>query len=368
MVFSIPPQIIANYPIPDPNNAGSTLSIGTAVKDMPDDSDTPMKIEHNLKVQRAQEKYSIEQTEYDHDFKRLTDIAGIAKASIGEARKKKLYAITALAATIITAVGIILATTLSGALPFAWIAVPFLIGIVPTSYYTHIFRSRVMQLESEIRAPQRLPKPVLALPTYKPSVDPDLRQTRINIQNSLAHKSLSELANAKYSDDFIVSYALLDKVTMIAPEKRPVFYAKCIQLIHAYGKICEERQRCLRMMDDSYHQLTNNLTKWKSDQDKNMRALEYALQHPEQSMTKTTCHMSEEKPHRTVVTSVRVVSPEESRFNLDKQKKEIERTYGAREADLRNWRINTATAINTSFGNAYNTLQQQYDHAKANAA
>lgn len=368
MVFSIPPQINPNYVIPDSNPVGHTLNIGTAIKDMPDGTDTPMRIEYNTKVHRAHEKYTNDQIEYDREFSRLTEVARTAETTIHDARKKKMIAVTALVTTIFATVAIGIASAVTGTWPLAFAVVPFLIGMVPASYYTHVFRKSVSRLESDIQAPSILRRPVLSLPTYSPHTDLDLKQTRIDFQNRIAGMSLAMLAQARYNETDVVRYALLDKVTVIAPSKRPAFYAKCLQLIQAHGELYKEQQKCIRMTGQSYSSLKSDLHRWKSEQDRSIRIEEENLRHREEAETRTECRISEQPPYHTVVKTVQTISIAVARHNLDTRKRELERTFGRREADLDNWQSNMNQSIENGLKAALNQLEQQYTLAKSSAS
>jgi hypothetical protein len=377
MGFSVSPiqPMYSNFSVPAAGFTGTSLQVGTAVKDLPTDGATQMKKEYEHAVKSAHEQYKNDTEQYKVDFELATTKAQEAAKVISEERKKKMIAVTLLVTTIIASVGILIASAVTMTWPIAVAAVPFLIALVPTSYYTHIFRTSVSQLEHRIRAPKALPKPALGLPApYNPKLDMDLPGTRTELQNSLALKTLAGLVETGHSTDDMVRYALLDRAPrQLADDKRPAFYGKCIQLIQAYGRVCEERSHFEAQAGTEHHRLRHELCHWKSQQDGHISVAEANLHEQERKehqrkIVEAQNPKSNQGVCKTVLEGARIITHEIAKIDLDNQKKEIERTYGRREAEITNWYSNTTEAISTQFAAAMSQLEQQYMDAKVQAA
>lgn len=366
MVFSIPQPIHPVYTLPPSGPVGVSLNVGTAIKDMPQGADTTMKRDHNFAVIQAKERFDAAEKQYENDFQLATQKATTASNAIGDARKKKIIAITILAASIIAIVGTAIALGVSGLWPVALIAVPFLMALVPTSYYTHLFRKLVSSLENDIQAPGLLPKPVLTLPVYNPKQDLDLLQSRIDAQNILALGNLKQLAESKWSNDQITNYALLDRVTPISMDKRPQFYAKCIQLIDGFGLIMKQHTALKSQADHEFQKMDQALKEWKRDQDSYISSQEWTLREQERQQAAI-------REARLAGRPIPVYSPLSgiatllSRWELEKLKTTTAETYGRRDSDNRGWYRSTLVSIETTFQQASNHLEMQYSYAKAAA-
>lgn len=339
------------------------MQVGSSVVDMPQGAETTMKKANLVAVTREYERFNSSSIQYEIDFKAATIKAEQAKTVVDDARKKKILAITAVAATAIAVAAVVAAAIVTQTWPILFIATPFLIGMVPASYYTHIFRKNVTSLENDIAAPQKIQKPYLNLPVYDPQRDLDLQQTRINVQNTLAQKTLKELAQVSWSNNTLINYALLDRVTVLTPEKRPVFYAKTIQLIEAYGEIVKEHNSYLSQARREFDKLDNELRSWKREQDSLISSAEYNLLEAERFQTQIdeARRRGEPAPVRPAGHFLNTIS----RWELDSQRSRVGENYGRRDAQNNTWYESTMNNINVAFSIAIAELERQYATAKA---
>lgn len=368
MVFSIPKNFTPGYTLPADEPINNTLLVGEAIKDLPNGTETTMKKNHDVTVIQIKEKFTHNLNEYNQNFQTASLKAAEAAKLIGNARMKKAIAITLVATTAIALAGITAATLATGMSVIAFTAIPFIIGSIPTAYYARIFSKAVANLENTISAPDKLVKPKLVLPTYNPSYDLDLEQSRINVQNLLSSMTIPELAVSEWSKQDIINYALLDRVTAINPDKRPKFYARCIQLINVYGKNQAERNQLLALAKQEYRKLDSELNRWKSDQESYIQNQEWALRNKEHAQIQ----MQERQKHKHQVTSltgiVGSVSTAISRWELDRVKASVAENYGRRDTENIHWYSNTVGIIDTAYARAMTRLAVKFDQAKTAAA
>lgn len=342
MSFSIPKTIIPNYTTCDTLPSGLP-QIGTAIKDLPPGAETAAKKAHSTAVTKLREQFVSDTERYNHALNNANVRADAAEKVISNERWKKVAAITALVATIIGIVGAIVATAITGTLPLLAIAIPFTIALVPSSYYTHIFRLKVSDLENDIAAPKQLQAPTLHLPTYYPSDDLDLKQSRIDAQNAMAAKStLQQFANSPYSPERITGYALLG-------DKTPSYYARCLQLSHIYNTVIREKQGYTSQATQEVAKLKRELESWKSKEDSFINSQEWALANREIV-----------RPRKPVPGVIHAVGNVLTRFQLDNRKSEIATNYAKRSADIQTWYSQTMQNISSAYDKAISSLERQF--------
>lgn len=362
MAFSIPKTIYPSFTLSH-DKIGS-VEVGTAIKDLPPGTITEMKKRHEKATIIAKERFEIAQKEYEKDFQNASIKAEKASTLIGGTRLKKAIAITLLVASIITAVGVTLASIATGTWPLLFVALPLFVGIAPTSYFTHIFRHQTSKLEKQIEAPERLAKPQLNLPIYKEEKDLDLYQSRINAQNNLSRMTLDGIAHSGLSDEKIVSYALLDKVTDINKKKKPAFYAKTIQLANTQRNNNEEYFKLKAKANSEFHRLNSELESWKSTQETHISSQEWTnFNH---DLTTARYHYGR-PPYRDNLFLVSAPTSILSHWDLEQQKTELATNVARRKNEINNWHQSTLIAIETAFNEAVENINQQYQEAKKTA-
>ncbi len=360
MAFSIPQTINPVYSLPSGDPLNATLNVGAAIKDLPLGTETTMKKTHNAAVIQVQKQFEADTTQFEIDFQAATVKAVAAEKVIGDARKKKIIAITLLVASILTAVGFLAVAIATQTWPILFVAAVGLVAIAPTSYYTHIFRKKVAQLAADIAAPGAMKKPVLNLPVYNPKVDYELQQSRSDAQNTLASMNIKQMHETRISNDDILNYALLDRVVHIKAEKRPVFYAKCVELINAHGKIVNEYNAYRSKAQAEFEKMNTALRHWKSQQNSHIQTQEWALQAHEQNRIYAT------QQHGTVYTGPSLVNIL-SRWELDSMRSSVAENYGRRDAQNHSWLTSTMQTIQTTYQQALSHVENQFVVTKAAA-
>lgn len=358
-MLSIPQTIYPIYSIPPESPVESSLHVGAAIKDLPIGSETEMKKHHSLAIISAKKQFKSELSQYEENFKVALLKAVEAEKIIGDARQKKIIAITLLVGSIITVVGSVIAATVTGTLPLAFIAAPFLVGIIPSSYYIHIFRKQVSKLEHDIKAPNKLYKPALNLPIYNQKNDLDLAQSRLDVQNQVAMMSICELAKSSITKQ-ITSYALLDRVTRMSEENRPHFYAKCIQLINANDQILKEYNTYAKTVESEFKKMNNSLKAWKNQQDFHIANQESNLLQQDFNEIYTR----RERPLKPILGLSTVIS----KWDLENFKTEVAVSFARRDSENRQWFRRTSADIETAFEQARKEIESQYVKVKRAAA
>lgn len=366
MAFSIPQTIQPVYTIPDLGSVNVMLNVGSAVKDLPPGAETTMKKANDIAVVKVTQRYQADSIQFEKDFEAAEIKAQKAEKMISSTRNKKAIAITLLVATIIATVATVVLAAVTQTWPILFIAAPCLIALVPSSYYTHIFRVSVDELEDDIAAPSKMTRPVLKLPVYDPKQDIDLQQTRVDIQNQIATMSLRQISETNLSTDAIFGYELLDRVTQIQSEKRPTFYAKCIQLINAYGRIENEYKQYFGKAEREYNKLHTELQQWKSQQDSHLQSQEFALF--EQERTARQINEARRRGECVNVHTGGFLGSMLSRWELDNMRSQVAEGYGRRDAQNRIWYTTTVQTIKNGYQQASTNIEEQYKLAKAAAA
>lgn len=367
MLFSIPTPMSPVYTMPQAGTVAAAPTVGNAVKDLENSADTQMGKIHAIALQKVQAQFKEDQAQYEIDFQSAVDKAEDAKRLIGSANRKKMEAITVLVANILAVAGVVIASALTGVWPLVFIAVPFLVGMVPSSYYVSIFCQTAAKLERDIQAPNRLNKPVLHLPTYNSEKDLELRQSRLNAQNAFAEMpTLQQVATYKWSSDEIVNYALLDRVTKIDDAKRPAFYGKCIQLIKGYGVIVKEREKFLNYALSEYNSMDQRLRSWKRERMEVIESRKENIEIRDRRLPRGARRdlRRGRVPVRPLVKGV-FLSIEKNR--LYNQESDVHRDYAKLSLMAKNWHAHALNAINTAFNQALGHIEYQYTVAKSSA-
>ncbi len=356
MAFSIPPFIFPTYKVAEADFAPPRIpNIGSKVKDLPDDANTRMKQEHDAEVIRVKEEYRINNEQYKSDLARTTSIAVTAATKIDNARFKKAMAITALALAAIGLVGALIATSVTGTLPLLIIAAPFAIGLIPSTYYTVIFSKAVSTLHNQIQAPGLLIRPVLKLPHYIPGNDLDLRQTRLDAQNTLVScNTLASLAKSRYSQKEITDYALFDRFAKVTNANRPNFYAKAFQLTTIYNNVVKQKQDYEARATNAHGNMQKELNTWKAQRDIHIANQEYQLSRVQQS----------EDPHAPPPSKGRVAVAEfynrTARRQINDERATNDQLYATRAVQNQTWLRDTQENIQVAYKEAIDNLEAKF--------
>lgn len=224
-----------SFEIPEPPIDVGNI-IGSSIKDLRDGSRTQMVEEYEKEVQEAETKFQVDKIKYDHEFSKLSLTAEAARSQIGMQRYTKALAITLLSVAVIGSVALPVIAIATGSLAVSLVALPFLIGIAPTSYFTHVQRKKVSRLKKEIAAPNKLDKPEeKQVAAYNPMHDLDLKSTRLAAVKSFPTKSVLGFVKSGWTNDQIVRYRLLDGYEKAKLSEDVPFYNRCITLIDQYN-------------------------------------------------------------------------------------------------------------------------------------
>ncbi|MCE5293649.1 MAG: hypothetical protein LLF94_03420 [Chlamydiales bacterium] len=369
MAFSIPAAIYPKFHVPDTASIVNGPKVGLAIKDVANDQETTNKRVHAAAVARITEQYKADDAQYSKDFTTATIKAEAAKKVIGSERFKKVLAITALVATIIGIVGAVIATAVTGTLPLLFIAVPFVVGLVPASYYTHIFRKSVDSLDADIARPSQIRKPVLYLPEYNMAHDFELKQSRESAVNVLSSKStLRQVYETRYTTHDIVQFALLERMTQAPENKRPQFYAKVVELINAMGKADANKAEYKSDTEREFYKLDSELAKWNQTEQQYISSQELKLATNSSIHTHTTFNRRNPKPVRVVSAVVGTATAILTRMEIDRRKTEVLNTYIQRNQANRAWKSNLLNKIDQKYTKAIGKLETQFANAKIAAS
>ncbi len=363
MAFSIPAPITPRFALPGLDEQPTGIYVGVGVRDLPSGAETTMKRANDARVIQVREEHRIATDGYVQDLARKQGIAQDASTKIGEARKKQIHAITALAVTIIGVIGAIAATWITGTLPLLFVAAPFAIALIPASYYTHIFSKTVSQLDADIAAPGLLKRPVLSLPQYRPETDLELKTSRLNVVAKLAiNPTLKGLIESHLPSDVITNYDLLDRVTTIDPAKKPQVYAKTMQLMTLYTNTVTQYHAYSNQAESENAHLQQELKDWKEKQqgiiDNQERQLE-ALIREQQDPNKL-----EKSTGGKIFTSL---SNELQRQQIESQKASLVQDCLNRKQQISAWLRDTNLAIQTAYQEAIGQLETKFTAVKAAA-
>lgn len=361
-MFSFPQRIDINYTENRSFAASGTLNIGSAVKDLEDGALTSQKQAYNDRVASIREKFERDTTEYQTKFDLATTAADEAKNHIGEARKKRGIAVTALALTIIFGVGLLVAAAITLAPPLAFAAIPFIALAVPAIVATDHFRKIASRLNDTVRAPGRLVKPQLHLPAYYTDTDLELKQTRVSVQNRLAGMTLPELATSGYSKDKMVKYALLDHAKKMNPEERPEFYSRSIKLMQNYDAAAKEHLDHQSKIAAETARLNGELNAWARAQHANIEAQERVLRNSRANLQRQDidrAHGMRVRPNFR-----EKIDLDFAFDNLGRQRRQVEALIDRRSGEIRVWNQNMVMQDNGNYTQVIRTLSGVYNALK----
>lgn len=241
------------------------LNIGHGIKDLSSGAETEMKKAHDKSVEAAKKSFEALDAQYTQNRTAALRKKELAEAGIRTSRSdiihvdtnierldtKKMLLITAVVFAILAAIAIGVAAVATGMFFACAGAAPLIAGagigiywITNTGSKIEEFKHTKMDLQKQIeqfqkdlKAPDELHKPVLTLPQYDPAKDMELKETRLQVQESLSKKTLQELMHAASFDD-MVKYALLDKLCVITDPQ--IFYGKINKFFTKYReKYCK---------------------------------------------------------------------------------------------------------------------------------
>lgn len=368
-MHSIPQTIYPSYTMPAAAPSAAHPLVGQAVKDLPEGSETEMKKAVALQAAKTQEAYDSSLKEYNSAFNAATFRAELAEQQIDGVRRKKALAITLLVASILLTVGITVAALATGAWPLLFAAVPCVAGIAYFSYIIDTANQQLRQLKMDINAPGKLQMPQLSLPVYHPERDLDLEKTRITAQNTLASTSLKEFAHSGWTTAQITNYALLDRATQLDDQSRPAFYAHCIHLIQAYGKLAAERSNYYSSADSEQSRLYSELHQWNSAQEASIHAQEMQVTYSPHlhvgRQVRITRHGHMHTYPRMHVSPTVTFTP---RWQIDNMRADLHSQYARRSAEIDAWYQSTRNAIENGFTQAVDTLNRQFSTLKTKPA
>jgi hypothetical protein len=366
MGFSIPQTINPVYSVPNTSTLTSQLKVGAAIKDLAPGTETTMKKAHDASLITLTEKYEADTALYEKNFKAAEVNAAKAQKVVDRARRDKAIAVTFLALSILFLIGVGIAAAATGTLPILFGAIPCVAVLIPSSIYTNILSKKVAKLEKEIAAPGVLQKPELQLPVYHSNKDYELLQSRIDAQNLLSSMTVKEMVESGIHEDEIVNYGLLDRVTVINAENRPVFYAKCVQLIKSYGQIVGEYSKYSEQSKSEFNKLDRELRLWKTQQDDHIRTREWELR--EQERTQAQINEARRHGQPVAVRAIGTAATILSRIDLENMKREVANGYLKRDAANHSWNETTMSSVKTSYRDALRNVEEQYTAAKTAAA
>lgn len=364
-MFSIPPNINVNYPTTMPEAPVGGINVGAAIKDMEPGAFTPTKLAHDERVSAIRKQFEINMKEYNQQFKTLTEAAGKASEAMPEARKNKIIAISALAVTIVAAVGLLCAAAATGMLPLAFAAIPLLGLIGVESYFVHNARTNVSGLNAQIEAPGRLPKPQLRLPVYDPGKDLDLRETRMDAQNALSRMTLTQIAASGYSTTKIAKYALLDRAAHVSPQGREVFYAHFNQLIDVLGEVKRKHDSYVRQIANENSKLKSEFTAWAQMQRNSLASQKQLIVDRRRELGR----QDEARAHGVPVRGnfFEKVHLEQAVADRRRQKDLFNHTYHAKDAEIQKWHGDIVSLEKSKFQETIAMIEGQFNAAKVGA-
>ncbi len=226
--------------------------VGSAIRDMPQDSTTTAKKAYNDAVERITIQFHEDSAAYDKALPSLLEKKLVAEKDIDNARLKNTIGLIATIATVVATIGLAICSITLRSVPFGLSAFACGLLFIPSGLIQGHFSSTVARLEKDIDAPTSL-KPKLQLPTYQQEHDLELRETRSRIKNELAEtRTIKRIANSGYGRDQILSFALLDGLAPKEGNARKQFYAKAVQLIDAYTQNQKIREDAVIKVEEQF--------------------------------------------------------------------------------------------------------------------
>lgn len=369
--MSISPAIpsIPHYAFQAPELLGTRekgMKVGEAVKDMPDGGNTSMKASYDKVFKEAEDRFNQAHDEYDKKYSAVALTANKAITELEGLKKKKLITVTLLVAAIILAIGAVLAGLITGMLPLCFIALPFLIGIAPSSFFIHSYNNKAPKLQASIDVPGKIPAPKKdVVAPYEPERDLELRSTRASVMNTLAQESLQELAQEKrWSPSEMVSYDLLDA-------NKAEFYAKVLILIETYHKNKSEKQFHEEDTEAIFQTLLEQLNLWKSSEIAQVEKSEYDLKLLESTLVELenlkeyfSNHGSSETMSEAFLRSQRKSHVFTRKGELAVRKQLISLGEGTLAEKIKNWFQASMETLNHTYAQATQTLEKEYQNSR----
>lgn len=369
MVYNIPqipPVTQYQFTLPAMGTISGSLDVGKSIKDQPDGTITSKKQAYDEAVAHAESTYQTDMVNYQQKHEAAVASAKEAEQQIKHPRLMKALAISALALCIIGAVGIIAASIVTQTWPILFAAIPFMVGSIPSGIYTNIFCNKVSELEDTIAAPKKMPVPVMkSVPHYQLYRDLDLRSSRIDAVNSLARKTIQQLAESEWSTAEILNYGLLDGAKgLLTASSRQGFYAKSIQLIDYYHSVCSAQNQTSAKIRAKYRDLSQQLDRWKSQQDAQIRHREHDISEREWSQRREIQVQREHHEVRPLYNVINSFDIGWSRADLESYKTKVATSYGAATSDIEHWYSDANAKLACDAVRAKQNLEQQYQMAK----
>lgn len=351
------------YTLPTTAWPETNLQIGTAIRDLPDEAETPLHQQYTHELAQAKACFEQAKIDFESDLAKAKATADEARPQIREAKSKKTRAITLFAINVMASVGA-LATLWTSFPLLAFVAIPLGIALIPVGSYCNEACDKVAKLEANIAAPNRLPRPIWSSPHYNPTNDLDLAKSRIQAQNTLAQYTIAQLAQCAWKKEQITGYALLDHVVVMKEKNRPRFYAKCLDLIHAYGNLTVEHQKFLQETSQAYHQQIQSLDKWRAEAMGEIATMQRQLQRDERTYyaTEAAHKLDSSKPNVGFVGSWNLSS---QRTAIETKQNKTATKYANDKVAISQWYENRQKKIVQRHKQAQEAIEQEFLNTKA---
>lgn len=334
----------------------------TVIKDYDDQYKTPMLQRHEEAVRVEEARYAQAKDDYAETFQDLSLKAVVAKDEIGSARVKKAIAITCVVATVIGAVGLLVAGTVTGMLPLIFAAIPFFVAIAPSAIATRATKQGVARLEREINAPYNLPVPQKWLPTYFKQHDLDLKSSRFAAINKLAGMSLQDIANSRWTIQELIDYRLLDQTGKFSEDERSAFYGKSIRLINDCRDLkayfAEEKAK----VEDIFNTKMGELKGWYAREISSINSHAYDIQRRQSHHV----YIVGDRHHRgqtflhNAYTFADSIDTNHSMNSLNERRGQVESTHGYMKGQLNSWRDQAQRNVTEAYKAAMGSLEAQF--------
>lgn len=362
---SIPSPFQADFSISSSMSWVPLIENKTVIKDFDDQHKTPMLQKHEIAVRIEEAWYAQAQDDYKQTFQDLSTKAIVAKEEIGSARVKKAIAVTCVVATVIGAVGLIVAGAATGMLPLFLAAIPLFIGIAPSAIATRATKQGVARLEREIEAPYNLPVPKKMLPIYHKEHDLDLKSSRLAAINKLAGMSLQDIANSKWTAQELIDYRLLDQTGKFPENQRSAFYGKSIRLINDCRDLKVGFGKEKAKVDGIFNAKMRELEGWHAQEISSIDSHAYDIQRRRSHqyyVVPDRHHRGHAMLHNTF-TMIDAIDTNYSMNNLNQRREEVASTYGYVKGQLNSWRDQAQMNVTEAYKAALGSMEAQFKAA-----
>lgn len=358
---SIPSVNYYNFSLPIEEQPLAQLQVGGMIKDQEDGTITSAKIAYDKAVVKAESDYEADMVKYKEKHDAASIKAKDAELEVQKPRKMKAASITALVLSILTSVGLGIAGAVTGTLPLLFIAIPFALAIAPSGYFTNKYCKLVNKLDKIINAPKKMAVPQKAyVKPYHVEDDLDLRSTRINALNTLAQKTISGLAQSKWSKTQMLNYGLLDYAINLTPSTKSAFYAKTFQLIDAYHSMNTKKSEAEGSLNYQHRTMQKDLDHWKSEQDCQIQQREHDLEERQNLHDREWYRDRREGQPHTIWHIGDTFDITSSRNNIESYKHKIAITYGQMRSDISHWYQQSHSILETEHQRAIHSLETRY--------